>query len=328
MNPRRLLLLALGAAISGNPVLLRAQTSTTNLRRVGVLSPSTQAKEEITLKPIFDEMRELGWIEGQTVAYDRVYADDQQRDLARLAAELVARKPELIYAPPMVAALAAKQATGTIPIIFATGTDPVGLGLVASLARPGGNATGLLTSIEAITPKRLELLHEILPRARRVGFLVDPTEPASTDSLRRIDLAATALGLTIIRADLSNSGELDAAIAKLTGQGVDAIFAPSTIASNLRAQIVELASRRRLPVIGSIRAWVEAGGLFVYNSSLADRLRRSAQQVDKILKGAKPADIPVEQPTKFELVINLKAAKALGIAIPRSMLLRADEVIQ
>ena len=328
MNPRRLLLLALGAAISGNPVLLRAQTSTTNLRRVGVLAPSTRAKEEVTLKPFFDEMRALGWIEGQTVAYDRVYADDQQRDLARLAAELVARKPELIYAPPMVAALAAKQATGTIPIIFATGTNAVGLGLVASLARPGGNATGFVTNIESIIPKRLELLHEILPRARRVGFLVDPTEPASTDSLRRIDLAATALGLTIIRADLSNSGELDAAIAKLTGQGVDAIFAPSTIASNLRAQIVELASRRRLPVIGSIRAWVEAGGLFVYNSSLADRLRRSAQQVDTILKGAKPADLPVEQPTKFALVINMKTAKALGITIPQSLLLRADEVIQ
>ena len=326
MKQRRLLVLALGAGLSGHAALLRAQA--TGLRRVGVLAPSTRAKEEVLLKPFFDQMRALGWIEGQTIAYDRVYADDQQRDLARLAAELVARKPELIYAPPQVAALAAKRATGTIPIIFATGTDPVGLGLVASLARPGGNATGFLTSIESIIPKRLELLHEILPRARRVGFLVDPTEPASTDSLRRIDLAATALGLTIIRADLSNSGELDAAIAKLTGQGVDVIFTSSTIASNLRAPIVELANRQRVPVMLKRTSELEAGGLFSYGSSLADQLRRSAQLVDKILKGAKPADTPVEQPTKFELAINLKAAKALGITIPRSVLLRADGVIQ
>ncbi len=328
MNPRRQLVLALGAALGGHAALLRAQTPGANLRRVGVLTPSTRAKEEIILKPFFDQMGELGWIEGQTIAYDRVNANDQQQDMTRLAAELVARKPELIYAPPTVAALAAKQATGTIPIVFTTLTDPVGNGLVASLARPGGNATGVINVIESLVPKRLELLHEILPNARRVGILRDPTERQSDASRRSTDQAATALGLTIVWADMSNPSELDAVLAKLTGQGVDVIYAGTTIASNLRAQIVELANRKRVPVFVNRASELGAGGLFSYGSSLADQTRRSAQLVDKILKGAKPADIPVEQPTRFQLAINLKAAKALGITIPQSLLLRADEVIR
>ncbi len=273
-------------------------------------------------------MRELGWIEGQTVVYDRVYADDQHQDLPRLAAALVARKPELIYAPPQVAAVAAKQATGAIPIVFAAVGNPVGNGLVASLARPGGNVTGVVNSFEALTPKRLDLLREILPRARRVGILVDPYEPFTSVGLRAVDQAATALGLTIVWADVSQPSELDTAVARLSAQGVDAIVGVSVLVSNLRPQLIELANRRRLPVIGASRSWIEAGALFNYSSSLADQLRRSAQMVDRILKGAKPGDIPVEQPTKFELVINLKTAKALGITIPQSILLRADEVVE
>ena len=329
MNPRRLFTLAMGVSLSGHATLLRAQTPGANLRRVGVLAPSTHAKEQVILKPYFDQMRALGWIEGQTVVYDRVYADDQQQELPRLAAELVARKPELIYAPPMVSALAAKRATTTIPIVFATGGDAVGSGLVASFARPGGNATGVVNVIESLLPKRLELLHEILPNARRVGILRDPNEPVSKANLGRIEQAATALGMTIVWADLSSPGELDAAMAKLTGQGVDAIFAGhTTITSNLRARVVELANRKRLPVFVNRAYGLDAGSLFVYGPSLADQIRRSAQMVDKILKGAKPAETPVEQPTKFELAINLKAAKTLGITIPQSVLLRADEVTQ
>ena len=328
MNPRRLVVLALGASLSGHSALLRAQTAAAGLRRIGVLAPSTRAKEEVILKPFFEQMRALGWIEGQNIAYDRVYADDQQQELARLAGELVTRKPELIYAPRVVAALAAKRATGTIPIVFATGTDPVGNGLVASLARPGGNATGVLNNIESLVPKRLELLHEILPRAKHVGMLRDPTEPQSIDSLRRTGLAAMALGLTVVWADMSDPSELDAAMAKLSGEGVDVIYAGTTIAFYLRARIVELASRKRVPVFVNRASGLEAGALFAYGPLLADQVRRSAQMVDKVLKGAKPADIPVEQPTKFELAINLKAAKALGITIPRAVLLRADEVIQ
>ena len=328
MNRRHALWFAISASVATWVSPLWAQNVAPGPRRVGVLAPSTRAKEEVILKPFFDQMRELGWIEGQNIVYDRVFANDQQQDLTRLAAELVARTPELIFAPPTVAALAAKQATGTIPIVFTTLTDPVGNGLVASLARPGGNATGVINVIESLTPKRLELLHEILPNARRVGFLRDPTERQSDATRRSADQAAGALGLTIVWADMSSPSELDAALAKLTGQGVDVIFASSTIASNLRARIVDLANRKRVPVILNRAAELGAGGLFSYGSSLADQIRRSAQLVDKILKGAKPADIPVEQPTKFELVINLKAAKALGITIPRAVLLRADEVIE
>src|SRR6266567_3879987 len=189
---------AIGVGVSAVAAPLWAQAPATNTRRVAVLAPSTRAKEEVTLKPFFDEMRQLGWIEGQTIAYDRAYADDRHQDLTRLAAELVARKPELIYAPPMLAALAAKQATGTIPIVFGTGTDPVGNGLVASLAHPGGNVTGVVALLESLVPKRLELLREILPGAKRVGLLSDPSEPLSTANGTSHAPAATALGLTIV----------------------------------------------------------------------------------------------------------------------------------
>jgi putative ABC transport system substrate-binding protein len=325
MNRRRILGLAIGVAARASP--LWAQSSAAGLRRVGVLAPSTRAKEEITLKPFFDQMRQLGWVEGQNIAYDRAYADDRHQDLPRLASELVTRKPELIYAPPSVAAVAARQATRTIPIVFATGADPVGAGLVSNLARPGGNATGVISVAESLAPKRLELLHEMLPAAKRVGLLSDPTEPISPGDRTRLAHAATALDLTIVEVEMSSVGEVDAAVAKLIGQRVDVIYAASTIASNMRGRLIELASRKRLPVVGA-GLMLEAGALFAYTPSLADQLRRSAQLVDKVLKGAKPADLPVEQPTKFELVINLKTAKALGITIPQSLLLRADEVIQ
>jgi len=320
--------IGVGVSARALPLWAQAPAPATNMRRVGVLAPSTRANEEVILKPFFDEMHRLGWIEGQTIAYDRAYADDRHQDLTRLAAELVARKPELIYAPPQVAAMAAREATGTIPIVFGSGADPVGAGLVASLARPGGNATGVVNVVESLAPKRLELLREMLPGAKRVGLLSDPTEPISTADRTRLALAAAALGLTVVVVEMSSAGELDAAVAKLIGQGVDVIFANSTITNNLRGRLIELANRRRLPVVGGGARMAEAGALFTYNSSLPDKLRRSAHLVDKVLKGAKPADLPVEQPTKFELVINLKTAKALGITIPQSLLLRADEVIQ
>jgi putative ABC transport system substrate-binding protein len=328
VNRRRILRFAIGVGVAARASPLWAQNSAADLRRVGVLAPSTRAKEEITLKPFFDQMRQLGWVEGQNIAYDRAYADDRHQDLPRLAAELVTRKPELIYAPPSVAAVAARQATRTIPIVFASGSDPVGAGLVANLARPGGNATGVISVAESLAPKRLELMHEMLPGAKRVGLLSDPTEPISAGDRTRLALAATALGLTIVEVEMSSAGELDAAVANLIGQRVDVIYATSTIAGNMRVRLIELANRRRLPVVGSSARWGEAGALLGYSASLADALRRSAQLVDKVLKGAKPADLPVEQPTKFELVINLKTAKALGLTIPQPLLLRADEVIQ
>ena len=272
MRRRRLLVLSAGAAISGSPVLLSAQTPATSLRRVAVLAPSTRAKEEVTLKPFFDQMRALGWIEGQTIAYDRAFADDRHEDLPRLATELVARKPELVYAPPSIAARAAWQATRTIPMVFATANDPVREGFVASLGRPGGNATGLSNISASLLPMRIQLLREILPGVQRIGRLLDPADSSGRLAQQQFAPVAASLGLTITMAD--------------------------------------------------------SGGLFVYAPSQADLLRRSALVVDKVLRGAKPADIPVEQPTLFELVVNLKAAKALGITIPQSVLLQADRVIE
>ena len=328
MNRRRILYLAIGVGVAGRALPLWAQGLAANMRRVGVLAPSTRANEEVTLKPFFDEMRRLGWIEGQTIAYDRDYADDRHQDLARLAAELVARKPELIYAPPQVAAMAVSRATRTIPIVFAAGSDPVGAGLVSSLARPGGNATGIIGVVDSLAPKRVELLREILPGAKRIGLLGDPTVPYWTLDRNALAPVATALGLMIVVGEASNPVEFDAAVAKLIAQSVDVIVANSAIATNRRRRLIELANQRRVPVVGAGAPMVEAGALFAYGASLPDQLRRSAHVVDKVLKGAKPADLPVEQPTKFELVINLKVAKALGIVIPPSVLSRADEVIQ
>ena len=322
MNQRRLLVLTMGAGLAGHAGLLRAQTASTGMRRVGVLAPSTRAKEEIILKPFFDEMRQLGWVEGQNIAYDRVYGDDQQQTLPRLAAEMVARKPELIYAPPQPAALAAKQATQTIPIVFGGVGNPMALGLVASFAHPGGNVTGIGSNFELLGLKRAELFLQILPRAKRLGLLSDPGDLSYEAS------KFAALGLSLIVAEAANPAELEAAVARLADQRVDGILVHAIIANNLRAGVIELTNARRLPVIGSIAQMADAGALFSYGSSLAARLRRSAQMVDKVLKGAKPADLPVEQPTLFEFVLNLKTAKALGITIPQSILLRADRVIE
>ena len=314
-------LASLMAAPSPAPAQAPAQ------RRVAVLAPSTRAMEEATLKPFFEEMRQLGWVEGQNIAYDRVYGDDEHQILPRLAAELVARKPELIYAPPAVAAVAAKQATQTIPIVFGFVSNPVSLGLVMNLAHPRGNVTGVSGSFELLGLKRAELFLQILPRAKSVGLLSEPGR-ISKDDATEFAAGLAALGLGLIVAEAGNPSELEAAVARLASQRVDGILVQGTLANNLRTRVVELANTKRLPVIAGLEQMAEAGGLFSYGASLAAQLRRSAQLVDKILKGAKPADIPVEQPTTFDLIINMKTARALGITIPQSILLRADRVIE
>jgi putative tryptophan/tyrosine transport system substrate-binding protein len=321
---------ALGASLSGHAASLRAQMPASIMRRVGVLAPSTRAREEITLGPFFIKMRELGWIEGQNMIYDRVYADDQMALLTKLAAELVARKPEVIFAPPTPAAVAAKQATQTIPIVFAAVADPVGSALVASLARPGGNVTGISGVFGSLVLKRVELLREILPGARRLGLLSDSNDRLSKLDQQVLAPIAPSLGLTLILVEASNPIEFDAALAKLVAERVDAILPAGTGINffNMRSRLVELANRARVPVIGHLQPVADAGALFTYAASLDDRVRRAAELVDKLLKGAKPADMAVEQPTLFELAVNLKTAKALGITIPQSILLRADRVIE
>ncbi len=331
MNRRHVLHFAIVAGAGIRASLLWAQTPlAAGPRRVGVLAPSTLEKEEVTLKPFFDEMRRLGWIEGQNIIFDRVYAADQMASLSRLALELVARKPDAIFAPPTPAAVAAKQATQTIPVVFQAVADPVGSGLVASLVRPGGNVTGISGVFGSLVLKRVELLREILPGATRLGFLGDTNDRLAKLDQQVLAPIAASLGLTIIVAEAANPAEFEAALARLVTERVDAILPVGTGINffNMRAKLIELASHRRVPVIGHLSPVAQGGALFTYGASLDDRNRRAAQLVDQILKGAKPADMPVEQPTKFEFVINLKAARALGISIPQSVLLRADEVIQ
>ena len=329
MDRRRALRFAVGVSVSACALPLWAKSPTTGLRRVGVLAPSTRANEEVTLKPFFDRMRQLGSIEWQNIAYDRVYADDQQQMLPRLAAELVARKPEVIYAPPTPAAVAAKQATQAIPIVFGAVWDPVNSGLVTSLARPGGNVTGICVFSESLAPKRIELLREVLPRVQRIGWLADATDPTTGLDQQALTPVAASLGLIVIVAATSNPGDFDAAVTRLIAERVDVIYTgTSPLLYNMRTRLIELANQHRMPVIAYRAALADAGALFAYGASLPDQLRRSALLVDKVLKGAKPADIPVEQATLFEFVINLKAAKALGVTVPQTILLRADRVIE
>ena len=320
---------AISTAVATQVSLVRAQSSAPALRRVGVLAPSTRAKEEVTLKPFFEQMRQLGWIEGRNIAYDRVYADDQQQRLHILAAELVARKPELIYAPPTPAAVAAKQATDAIPIVFGAVWDPVSTGLVASLARPGGNVTGICVLAESLAPKRIQLLREVMPTVKRLGWLGDATDRATRLEYEAFAPQAAALGVTIVFAEAANPPAMEAAISRLFAQRVDVIYCgTSPLLYNMRERLLELANQQHLPIVAYRESFADAGALFAYGASLVDQLRRSAFTADKILKGAKPADIPVEQATLFQLVVNAKAAKRLGITLPRAILLRADRVIE
>ena len=329
MNKRQLLALALGAGLTRWAAPLGAQASSApTLRHVGVLAPSTGAREEITLKPFFDEMQRLGWVEGRSIVYDRAFADDRLDQIPRLATALVARAPEVIYAPPATAAVAAHQATRSIPIVFGTGIDPVGMGLVASLARPGGNVTGVSSIAGSLAPKRVQLLREIVPRARRIGFVGDTSDPTVRIEYAALEALDPGLGLALVRADASNAAEFDAAVARLIEQRVDAIFTEGSFSYNMRARLIELTRGKHVPVVGHRSQMADAGALFGYGASLVDQLRRSAQLVDKVLKGARPADLPVEQPSVFELVVNRRTANAVGVTIPQSILLRADRVIE
>jgi putative ABC transport system substrate-binding protein len=262
------------------------------------------------------------------VTYDRAFANDQQQDLARLAVELVSRGPEVIYAPPTPAAFAAKRATNSIPIVFGAVWDPVGSGLVASLPHPSGNVTGLCVLTESLGPKRLELLREVLPKIKRLGWLGDETDPTTKYEREVMRPIAASYGITIIEAEASNPATAEIATQRLISNGAEVIYAgTSPLVYNLRSQVVEWATRRRIPVIAYRSELAEAGALFSYGASLPHQIRRSATYVDKILRGAKPGDLPIEQATEFELVVNLKAARSLGIELPHSILLRADRLV-
>jgi len=274
-------------------------------------------------------LRELGWVEGQNITIELRFSEGKMERLPDLAAELVHLNVDLIVAAAARPPVAAKQATRTIPIVMTNMGDPVGTGLVASLARPGGNVTGLSLLTPELIGKQLELLKEIVPRLSRVAVLRNPTSPTHPLSLREAEVAARSLGIQLEVLEARGPDEFEMAFAAMTRKRAGAL---NVLGDGMfflhRTRIAALAAKYRLPAIFAQRQHADAGGLMAYGSSLRDNFRRAATFVDKILKGAKPADLPVEQPTKFELVINLKTAKALGLTIPQSMFIRADEVIQ
>jgi putative tryptophan/tyrosine transport system substrate-binding protein len=296
---------------------------------VGLLSPLAPGSSEQVLHAFRRGLAESGRIEGQTVAIDYRLASGNAR-LAELAADLARRQVSVIAASGSVAAVASKTATQTIPIVFIAAEDPVKLGLVTSLARPGGNATGLNFFTAEVNAKRLGLLRELLPATRRVAMLMNPTNPINTSStLAEVEQAARDLALQIQIVNASTSHEIDVAFAALARERPDALFvAPDGFFTSRRVQLAALAARYAIPTSFSVRDHVEAGGLMSYGASLTDAYRQLGVITGRILKGIKPADLPVEQSTKFELVINAYIARMLGLTVPDTLLARADEVIE
>jgi putative ABC transport system substrate-binding protein len=274
---------------------------------------------------------ETGYVEGHNVSIEYRWAEGQYGRLRELAADLIRRDVSVIVTPLSgPAALAAKATTSTIPIVFSVGEDPVRLGLVASLSRPGGNATGINFFSTEVTAKRLALLRELLPKAARIGVLVNPTNVETTErAVKDVNAAADALGLQIQVLNASDGDEIDAAFTTLVTDRADALLVgPDAFFVSRRVQIVILAARHMLPAIYTIPDYAEAGGLISYGTDVTDALRQQGVYVGRILKGAKPTDLPVIQSTKFELVINLRTAKAFGLEVPATLLSRADEVIE
>ena len=327
MNNRRKLMLALGASALAAPLASFAQQQGKPVR-VAILSPTTEAKTQ-TSKQFVDAMRGLGWIEGRNIAYDRVYADDNASRLPALAAALVARGPDLIHSTSNPVILAVFARTRSIPIVFSASNDPVGSGLVQSHAHPGGNVTGVANIGFELGGKRLQLLKQALPKVTRVAVMVNPLLPENPRELKLIEDAAKTLGITVIPVIVKEQAEFDAGFTILAKQRIDALLTThiSMFLDN-RKRILGFAAARKIPAVGHRGQLADDGALLSYSSILIDQVNRSAQMADKILKGAKPADIPVEQPTKFELAVNMKTAKTLGLKIPASFLVQATRLIE
>jgi len=299
--------------------------------RIGFLGVTSPSDRPPLLDAFRQRLRELGWVEGQNIVIDYRYAEGRVGRLPDLAAELVRLKVDLIVASAGTqVATAAKNATETIPIVMIAVRDPVGTGLIASLARPGGNVTGVsgYAGLETVA-KQLELLKETVPKIRRVAILSNPANAYHQLAIREVNVAARSLGVQLQLLEARGPNEFDGAFAAMAKERVGALLVLSDVIFNShRTRLADLAARSRLPAAYGNRESVEGGGLISYGPSFLDLHRRAAAYVDKILKGAKPAELPVEQPTKFELVINLKTARALGLTIPLSLLRQADELIQ
>jgi putative tryptophan/tyrosine transport system substrate-binding protein len=322
---RREFITFVGGAVAGWPLSTRAQ-QVAKPPIIAYLSPTAASAEGQWTAAFVRRLDELGWIEGRTVEYR--WVEGHAERLSAFADELVRLKVSVIVTGATPATIAAKRATSVIPIVFAVGGDPVGSGLVASLARPGGNVTGLsIQSVDAVS-KRVELLRDVVPNLRRLAVLANESNPVVMREAEEVQAAAHALGVEVAPLHVRRAEDIAPAFATLDSHA-DALHVPADplLTSNANA-ISALALKARLPDVHSLREEVVAGGLLSYGASFADLFRRAAELVDKILRGAKPADIPVEQPTKFDLVINLRTAKALGLIVPHNLLVLADEVIE
>jgi putative ABC transport system substrate-binding protein len=324
---RREFIFTLGGASAAWPLAARAQQPV-KLPTIGFLSPTTASVDNRRSAAFVQRLRELGWIEGRTVAIEVRSAEGRSERATEIVAEFVRQKVDVIVTGGTVNVLAAKQATSVIPIVVAGAGDPVGTGLVASLARPGGNVTGLSLQQTDLAGKRLQLLREVVPALRRLAILVNVGNPITLLDRGEVEAAAGTLGLTVVTVEIRGTEDIAPAFEALKARA-DALYVPSDpLVITHQVRINTLALAARLPTMHGLREHVEAGGLMSYGPNFPDLWRRASNFVDKILRGAKPADIPVEQPTKFDLVINLTTAKTLGLDVPPSLLARADEVIE
>jgi putative tryptophan/tyrosine transport system substrate-binding protein len=321
---RRDFITFLGGAVAW-PLAAHAQQPM-KIRRLGVLLYSTPQAES-PLERVRSGLRELGYVEGRNLVISYHYAEGKPERLPDLAAALVSERPDLILALGGDVAPHAAKATSTIPIVFVSSADPVQLGLAASLARPAGNATGVTLLQDDLASKRLELLKEAVPRVSRVAFLWNPDHP--DNELREAQRAAESFGVRLQLVEMRGSGDLENAFAAMTQAGCDGLYVVSSRHTALNTpKIVDFALKNRIPLAGGWGAWARAGGLLSYGPNVNDMYRHAIDYMDKILKGAKPADLPIQQPTKFELIINAKAGKMIGIDVPPILLARADEVIE
>ena len=324
---RREFITLLGGAAAAWPLAARAQ-QTAKLPTIGYLGGGGPISQRAWVDAFAQRLRELGWVEGRNVAIEYRWGEGRPERYAEIAAEFVRLKVDVIFAGGTEAAVAAKQATSVIPIVFPTAGDPVGSGLVSSLSRPGGNVTGLSNQASDIPAKRLELLREVLPGLRRLAVMANADYSGGVTEREQIDTAARALGLELVPLPVRSMEDIAPALDGLK-DGVEALYTTGDpLVNTHRLRIITFALVARLPTMFSQREYVAGGGLMSYGPNFPDLNRRAAGYVDKVLRGAKPDTLPVEQPTKFDLAINLITAKALGLTVPPTLLARADEVIE
>ena len=324
---RREFITLFGGATAMWPLAARAQQAG-NLPRIGYLGFGPASAYDTRLEALRAGLRDLGHVEGKNIIIEFRWADRVDQ-LPELAAELVRMKVDVIFANSSTLVEPARQATQTIPIVFSNHADPVGIGHVASLPRPGGNITGLSMLLTDLVAKELEILSEALPQAKQIGVLWNPTTPSHTPAVRAVEDAAKKLGIRLVLVPGRVARDFDAAFGTMVQEGAAGfLVVPSPLSTSYRTKLAELALKNRLPAMYGHKDYVEAGGLMSYGADIVDLNRRAAVYIDKILKGTKPADLPVEQASKYQLAINLKTAKALGLTIPPMLLARADEVIE